>query len=341
MKKEFRIIALFLCLLMIITAAGCSAEPEAGSSDTATSSDISSEATSDDASSETTSSEAVSSEVALPESSEAPVSSATEVVSSTVTPPADPTPKPMSVTVGPYTIYDPYNTRGLSEKHRGHGHGEAASIQNQAFFDSLQNVEALTRDTKTQEKVIYLTFDCGYEYQNLTADILDTLKEKNVKAAFFCTLSYIKQNPQLVKRMIDEGHIVGNHSNTHPVFTNISRTKMAEEIYAVEKYLKENYNYYAPYFRFPTGGHSESSLELVTSMGYKSIFWSFAYVDWETANQPDPTVAFEKIKGCFYPGSVPLLHAVSRTNTTLLPQIIDYGLSQGYTFATLDDYYKE
>lgn len=339
MKKNLRLLSLLLSLVLLFAVSACRSTPKTESSDVTHSSEVSSIP---EASSSPSSEEVSSEESSLPESVEAPVSSeATPPPTTSVTQPSNPAPTPMSVTVGTHTIYDPYNTRGLSEKHMGHGHGEAVSVQNQARFDAMANVEALTRDTKTQEKVIYLTFDCGYEYNNLTASILDTLKEKNVKAAFFCTLSYIKRNPELVSRMINEGHIVGNHSNTHPVFPNISRTQMAEEIYAVEKYLKDNYNYYAPYFRFPTGGHSESSLELVTSMGYKSIFWSFAYADWETANQPDPAVAFEKIKGCFYPGSVPLLHAVSQTNTTLLPQIIDYGLSQGYTFLTLDDYYKQ
>ena len=113
---------------------------------------------------------------------------------------------------------------------------------------------------------------------------------------------------------------------------------MAKELYDVHKYLQENFGYTPKYFRFPTGAYSHNSLELVTSVGYKSIFWSFAYKDWETANQPDINYAFEKIKGGFYNGSVLLLHAVSQTNTTLLPQIIDYGISQGYSFATLDDY---
>ncbi|MBQ8910014.1 MAG: polysaccharide deacetylase family protein, partial [Oscillospiraceae bacterium] len=104
---------------------------------------------------------------------------------------------------------------------------------------------------------MYLTFDNGYEYENLTADILDTLKEKDVKAAFFVTLSYAKQNPELVRRMIDEGHIVGNHSATHPSFPKISRTEMAKEIAELDNYLVENFSYSSPYFRFPSGEYSE------------------------------------------------------------------------------------
>lgn len=239
-----------------------------------------------------------------------------------------------------FNVTDPNNTRGLSNKKVGHSHGYETSKNNQNMFDSLSGVKALTLDTKTGKNNVYLTFDCGYEYNNLTLNILDTLKAKNVKAAFFCTLSYIKQNPAIVKRMISEGHIVGNHTATHPEMPSLSRTKMAEEIYRVHKYLQDNFGYTPKYFRFPAGSYSVNSLELVTSVGYKSIFWSFAYRDWETANQPNPATALETVKKGFYPGSVLLLHAVSKTNATLLPQIIDYGVASGYNFASLDEYFN-
>ena len=123
-----------------------------------------------------------------------------------------------------YTVTDAENSRGLSTVKNGFSFGIAKdgvphqqSVINQKTFDAFENVKALALDTKTQEKIMYLTFDNGYEYKNLTANILDTLKEKNVKAAFFVTLSYAKQNPQLIQRMINEGHIVGNHSATHPL----------------------------------------------------------------------------------------------------------------------------
>ena len=146
-----------------------------------------------------------------------------------------------------YTVNDAENARGLSTEKRGFSFGVAKdgvphdqSVINQQTFDAFENVEALALDTKTQEKVMYLTFDNGYEYKNLTADILDTLKEKNARAAFFITLSYAKQNPQLVQRMIKEGHIVGNHSATHPSFPNLTRTQMAEEIATLDNYLRKN-----------------------------------------------------------------------------------------------------
>ncbi len=253
---------------------------------------------------------------------------------------------PINAAVGTYTVNDTENSRGLSNQKQGFGFGVAQngvahsiSFNNQARFDSMPNVEALALDTKSADKRMYLTFDCGYEYNNLTANILDTLKEKNVKAAFFVTLSYIKSNPQLVRRMIDEGHIVGNHSANHPVFPDISRVKMAEELFAVDDYLEKNFGYKNKYFRFPTGANSENSLELVTSVGYKSIFWSLAYGDYDTANQMGYDAAYNTVTSRFHKGAVILLHAVSQDNANILGAVIDNAHSQGYAFKTLDDYY--
>ncbi len=250
------------------------------------------------------------------------------------------------VTVAPYTVNDPENTRGLSNVKSGFGFGVAKdgqphslSLANQARFDGMTGVEALALDTVSTDKRLYLTFDCGYEYQNLTGTILDTLKAKNVKAAFFVTLSYIQKNPHFVRRMIDEGHIVGNHSATHPVFPDISRTQMAEELYRVDAHLQTQFGYTSRYFRFPTGANSENALELVTSVGYKSIFWSLAYADYDTTKQVGYDQAFQTVTDRLHPGAVILLHAVSQDNAAILPAFIDYAHGQGYTFKTLDDYY--
>ena len=247
-----------------------------------------------------------------------------------------------------YPVNDPNNQRGLSTTRYGYSYGVAQngkphsqSVNNQKTFDAMKNVEALAIDTVSTDKRMYLTFDCGYEYKNITADILDILKEKNVKAAFFLTLNYIKKNPILVRRMIDEGHIVGNHSATHPVFTSLSRNKMSEEIYLVDKYLKENFNYSSDYFRPPSGDYSENSLELTTSVGKKSIFWSVAYADWDTESQKGADYAYNTVTARYHPGAVILLHAVSSDNRDALARMIDKACSDGYTFKTLDDYYAK
>ena len=246
-----------------------------------------------------------------------------------------------------YTVNDAENSRGLSTVKKGFSFGVAKdgvpheqSVINQRTFDAFENVKTLALDTKTQEKVMYLTFDNGYEYKNLTANILDTLKAKNVKAAFFVTLSYVKQNPQLIKRMIDEGHIVGNHSATHPSFPDINRTRMAQEIATLENYLRENFSYKGEYFRFPSGEYSECALELVSSIGFKSVFWSVAYADWDTSTQKGADYAFSTVTSRFHPGAVILLHAVSQDNTDALGRIIDEATNQGYTFKTLGEYFN-
>jgi len=182
------------------------------------------------------------------------------------------------------------------------------------------------------EKTIYLTFDNGYEYKNITANILDTLKEKNVKAVFFITGDYAKTQKELVRRMIDEGHIVGNHSWKHKNTTTLTLEEAQNDILENHNYVKENYNYDMTLLRFPEGAFSERSLALAQSMGYRSVFWSFAYKDWLTDAQPDKKTAFDKITRSIHPGEIMLLHAVSQTNADILGDVIDYVRSQGYEF---------
>lgn len=188
-------------------------------------------------------------------------------------------------------------------------------------------------DTTKQELI--LTFDCGYEYENLTDSILDTLKEKGVTAAFFVTMDYVKDNPDKVKRMIQEGHIVGNHSTTHPLFAEIPVEKMKSEIMTLHDYVAENFGYEMKYFRFPTGAFSEKALEVVRELGYRPVFWSFAYADWDTGNQKSPEEALSAVKAGLHKGAVVLLHAVSATNDKILGDYIEAAKGEGYQFIAL------
>ncbi|MDR1628824.1 MAG: polysaccharide deacetylase family protein [Oscillospiraceae bacterium] len=239
-----------------------------------------------------------------------------------------------------FKSFDPNNKKGLPTTKIAHAYGVAAnekphsiSVNNQKFFDE-KGYDALALDTKSQGKVLYLTFDAGYE-NGYTAKILDTLKEKGVKAAFFCTLPQIKQYPQLIARMINEGHIVGNHSNTHPSFAEISRTQMAKEMQDYDDYLRTKFGYSAPVFRFPKGEYSESALDLVESLGYKSVFWSVAYGDWDLDNQKGKDYAVSTVTARLHPGAVILLHSVSPDNAAALGDIIDWARAKGYTFKSL------
>ena len=241
-----------------------------------------------------------------------------------------------------YTVEDPANSRGLSTAKKEHSHGPAsggkAHYTVESFQDTFDRYGALTLDRTSQEKVLYLTFDCGWEYENLTAKILDTLLEKQVPAAFFCTLDHIRKQPDLIARMIREGHLVGNHSNTHPSFPSISRTQMKEEIEETENYLRTNFGYCAKYFRFPSGEYSESALDLVQSLGYRSVFWSVAYNDWDVTNVQGAETAKKTVLDRLHPGAVILLHAVSSDNAAALGAIIDEARAQGYVFRPLTDY---
>ena len=184
------------------------------------------------------------------------------------------------------------------------------------------------------KKIIYLTFDCGYE-GGYTEQLLDILKEKGVPAAFFVTLPYLKSSPEIAARMIKEGHTVGNHSATHPNFSTISRAKMAQEIQETDDYLRQHFGYSSPFFRFPEGACSDCSLELVASLGYTSVFWSAAYSDWDTTSQKGADYAFDTVTSRLHPGCVLLLHSQSSDNTAALGRIIDYAIDNGYTFSAL------
>lgn len=178
---------------------------------------------------------------------------------------------------------------------------------------------------------IYLTFDEGYE-NGYTDDILDTLQEKGVQAVFFVTMPYVQSEPELVQRMIDEGHIVGNHSVNHPSFPEISLEECRQEIMELHDYVKENFGYEMSLFRFPMGEFSEADLKVVQDLGYRSVFWSFAYRDWLVDEQPDPQEAIATIEDKCHPGAIYLLHAVSETNAQILGQVIDDLRGEGYVF---------
>lgn len=242
-----------------------------------------------------------------------------------------------------FTVNDPENSRNISTKRIEHSYGVAKdgkphniSVENQKFLEST-GYKALCYDTKTTEKVLYLTFDCGWE-NGYTEKCLDVLKEKNVPATFFCTLDHIKSTPDLIARMISEGHIVGNHSANHPDFTKISRQRMADEILECDNYLRENFGYTSTFFRFPEGAYNENALELVDSMGYTSVFWSCAYADWDVNSTKGGDYAFNTVTSRLHPGAVILLHSVSPDNAEALGRIIDYASQNGYEFRALTEY---
>ena len=187
------------------------------------------------------------------------------------------------------------------------------------------------------EKIIYLSFDAGYE-NNTTESILNTLKKHNSKAQFFVVESYIRNNPDLVKRMEKEGHLVCNHSKSHPSMAQITDLdKFKSELISVEETYKEVTGKDMPkYFRPPMGKFSEQSLKYTQDLGYSSIFWSFAYVDWYNDKQPTHEYAKEKIYSRTHPGAIVLLHPNSKTNTEILDEVLTHWEQEGYKLETLD-----
>jgi peptidoglycan-N-acetylmuramic acid deacetylase len=189
----------------------------------------------------------------------------------------------------------------------------------------------------TSHKYIYLTFDEGYE-NGYTGQILDTLKEKGVTAAFFCVGTYIRDDPDLVMRMVNEGHIVGSHTETHRSLPDLTDAEVLDELYTTAGRFKELTGKDMPAFlRPPSGEYSERVLALTHAAGYKTIFWSYAYVDWEIDNQPGPDTAYNNVMDYLHNGEILLLHAVSSSSAEALPRIIDSVRGQGYEFKTLYD----
>ena len=187
---------------------------------------------------------------------------------------------------------------------------------------------------ESDKKRIWLTFDEGYE-NGKTADILDTLKEKNVRAVFFVTYDYCKRNPELVKRMIAEGHTVGNHTWSHPSLPECSPDELYSELSLLHEYVRDNFGYEMYVMRPPKGEFSERVLACAKELGYTTVLWSFAYPDWDVNNQPDPEQAFAKIAGKSHNGAVYLLHAVSETNASILGRVIDYWRANGYVISPM------
>ena len=190
----------------------------------------------------------------------------------------------------------------------------------------------------TQQQKIYLTFDCGYE-NGYTSSILDTLKKQDVKAAFFVVGHYINSSPDLVKRMNDEGHIVGNHTFNHPDMAKIQdKASFEKEIQSLEDaYQTVTGQPIKKFYRPPQGKYSTENLKMANEMGYKTIFWSLAYVDWYVDKQPSHDDAMKKLTKRVHPGAVILLHSTSKTNAEILDQLITEWKNQGYTFGTLEE----
>lgn len=214
--------------------------------------------------------------------------------------------------------------------------GQLPSIDQEGFKELLKRYGAVfTGDTA--EKELYLTFDNGYE-NGYTARILDVLKEKQVPAIFFVTGHYVKTQPELLKRMAAEGHLIGNHSWSHPDMSQISEGQIRTELDKVKNEVAAlTGQSEMRYLRAPRGIFNERSLAVSREMGYTNVFWSVAYKDWDTNMQRGSQYAYQAVMAQLHPGAVILLHSVSKDNAEALGRIIDDARAKGYQFKSLDD----
>ena len=189
----------------------------------------------------------------------------------------------------------------------------------------------------TSKKRIYLTFDSGYE-NGYTAKILDTLKKHNAHGTFFLVGNYIRTSPDLVKRMVSEGHTIGNHTMTHPDMSEASDEEVTKEIKDLEKLFSETTGKELPkFYRPPQGKYSEQNLKCVQKMGYTTVLWSLAYADWNNDSQPTKEQAFGKLIPRIHNGAVVLLHSTSKTNSEILDELLTKWEELGYSFGDISE----
>ena len=220
---------------------------------------------------------------------------------------------------------------GLSVPQEGKPPTAAASA------DELKKYNAWYLDP-SGENVLYLTFDAGYENGNTPA-ILDALKKHQAPAAFFVVGNYLETSPDLVRRMLDEGHLVANHTYHHPDMSKISSTEaFQKELQSLETKFQEITGQSMPkFYRPPQGKYSQKNLQMAKDLGYETFFWSLAYVDWYQDKQPTKEAAFQKLLGRVHPGAVILLHSTSSTNAAILDELLTKYEEMGYTFRPLTD----
>ena len=217
------------------------------------------------------------------------------------------------------------------------GHSCPAIEKTQEIIEDYGGFYIDKKSCELDRKIIYLTFDAGYENGNVEK-ILDTLLQKKVVAAFFLLDNIIIKNKELVTRMVDEGHLVCNHTKNHKDLTKCSDVEIETNIRSLEKIYEDNIGRkLSQFFRFPEGKYSISAMKKVADMGYKTVFWSFAYADWDNGKQPTEEYARKLIIENTHPGEIILLHPTSSTNAKILPMLIDEWRSMGYDFGSLED----
>ena len=241
-----------------------------------------------------------------------------------------------------YQVYKKYEAQILTLKQadveRQKQEAEIKEKEKQAKLPKLTDVgkENMKHIYSSDEKRVFLTFDDGPSA--VTTKILNTLKQANVKATFFVLGSNVVERPELVKQMIDEGHIIGNHTVNHKSMPSINNETIEKEIMQLHQSMYEKFGYEMKYLRPPKGEFNERTLQKTSSLGYKTVMWSFAYCDWDEKKQPSQEEAIKIITKNFHSGEIMLLHSNSKTNSEVLDKIIKEAKNQGYEFKSLDEF---
>lgn len=211
---------------------------------------------------------------------------------------------------------------------------EIPEVQNEINLTKYDAWYAKT-DITDGEKPVFLTFDCGYE-NGYTPGILDVLKKHKAPAAFFVCKHFIEDQPDLIKRMKEEGHVVGNHTSNHICMPESDERTIREEIADNANYMKEATGYEMdPFFRPPKGEYSERTLQITKNMGYTTVFWSLAYPDYDVNNQPGADYVIERFDKYIHPGAIPLIHNISESNAQALDTVLTNLEKEGYSFQSL------
>lgn len=228
------------------------------------------------------------------------------------------------------------STAGTSPQYDAatHGYGQGIIVDNENVPIGAKDFTEQYKDIggyalTPEENRIILTFDCGYE-NGYTEKILNTLKEKNVTGIFFLTGDYAKKETDLVRRMLDDGHMLGNHGMTHASLPKLTADAFEKEVMTLHNYINEKYSYEMSFLRPPCGEFSEQAIKNACDLGYKTIMWSASHVDWKLEAQPEPTAALEKLTNQGHSGAIYLIHTVSTTNADILGDLIDNLRAKGF-----------
>lgn len=269
----------------------------------------------------------------------APMSSAPDPTAApSPSPTPAPTPSPAPAGVNWPALATPFDLAGLETERLGWGQGKQVNERNQpigavTYQEKYGQWGGVFLAPEAETPTIYLTFDFGYE-TGYSAAILDTLKEKNAPATFFVVGSYARNNAETVERMLAEDHTVGSHSATHKDMTALSDEEARAEITDFNAQFAQQFGVAPTLFRFPEGVFSQRLLALAANEGMRSVFWSYAYADWDANAQPEVAESLEKALAAAHPNAVYLLHPMA-TNSAMLGELIDGLRAAGYTLAAL------